>query len=122
MPVLIARTAGVFALTVGLFVGVACGAVASDEELGKRNPDQHMNFDCSSCTHDTTVDHGYTYIYATCYGQLWSNTAHWSAEGTSPEVGVTCQYWDKSTGSINCVSDTKHAHTVKVTIYSCSQP
>ncbi len=127
MPVLIARTAGILALTAGLLVGVASGAVASDEvdensEVGERKPDQHMNFDCTNCDQDTTVGHGYTYIYVTCWNQAWNDHQSWYATATSPEVGITCQSWNKTHGYVQCISDAKHWHTVKVYIYDCIEP
>ncbi len=121
MPVLIARTAGIFAVTVGLFVGAAGAAAASDEEVGQRNPDQHMDFECEKCTHDTTVDHGYTYIYATCYGQSETGYEDWYAEGSSPDVDVHCEPWDYNHGYFQCISSAKDAHTVKVTMHKCTQ-
>ena len=118
MPMSIARTTGLSSIVVAV---VACFAVTSHAET-KRNPDQHINFECPNCTVKTTVDHGYTNVYTECYGQLWSKGDAWSAACSSPDVDVVCDDWEQSKSMCECVSSAKHAHTVKVQTSDCSSP
>ncbi len=107
--------AGTMTVIVGL--GMSGAAVAADH-----NPDQHLNFECSNCKHNTTVDKGKTNLVVTCYGRQADPESpdNFSAFCSSPEVGIKCN-WSAKAGACHCSSDAPNAHTVHVTINDCSQ-
>ncbi len=104
----------------GVVAAIAVFAI-SGEAVAKRNPDQHFNFTQNGVEHHTTIDHGYTYIYITCYGKSDPAKAAqdgWDGVCSSPEAGITCSF-QVPHSRCSCMSDTKKAHTVKVSVSNC---
>ncbi len=111
----ILAVAGTMTVVVGL--GMSGAAMAEHH-----NPDQHLNFECSNCTQNTTVDQGKTNLVVTCYGKTVDPddpNPFWAA-CSSPEIGIGCN-WSKEASACSCSSDTPKAHTVHVEINECSQ-
>ena len=116
MHISVARTAALFALTTGLFVGAI-----SSEGLSEHNPDQHIDFTCKNCAKDTVVKPHKTNIYITCYGKTAEETP-FNVNCTSPAVDTNCTQFDQDQHSMcECTNTSKKtAHTVKLKIQFCT--
>lgn len=119
------RIAGIAAIALALCFSQA--AYGKEKNLGQQvNPSQTFNFTKDE-TIDTTVKHGKTDIFFTCYNldkqQYYNKTNTWlKYYASSSVVDLTC-FIDNTQTHYICNNGTSSSHTVKVIMKSgCSNP